>query len=67
MAVPVYSLGADIFSERGVVLAPCNRTTVGVLERSALSICLCMFEFTGKRGRKIVEEEEDPDDVNANE
>jgi len=59
---------APTFSHSGeVILTPCDRTTVETLTCSVLSIGVCMAEFTGKRGRKTVEEGEDGDDADADE
>jgi len=44
-----------------VILAPGDRAIFEVLERSALSIGICLQEFSGKRGQKTAEEEGDGD------
>ena len=50
---------APTFSPNGeAIVTPCDRATFEALERSALSIGVCMPEFVEKRSRKIVEEEE---------
>jgi hypothetical protein len=54
---------APMFSRSGeILLAPCDRAIFEALERSALSIGVCMLEFVGKRGQKIAEDEDDNGD-----
>jgi hypothetical protein len=50
-----------------VVLALCNHTITEALEHSTLRIAMCMLEFSGKRGQKVVEEEEDAENADDNE
>ena len=43
-SVPTFSLNGEM------ILTPCDRATFEALERSVLSIGVCMLEFVKKRG-----------------